>query len=94
MSKTKKPSRASRRAAPPCSHFDYRADRSKMPSEKPAWEMTAEEFADNPPSREWFNWFGWPEGYHYCNDSRGYALQTGYPCCIKKAMRDGHIANA
>jgi hypothetical protein len=64
-----------------------------MPNEKPAWEMTAQEFADNPPSREWFNWFGWPEGHHYCNYSRRYALQTGYPCCIKKAIRDGHIPN-
>jgi len=65
----------------------------KMPQEKPAWEMTPEEFADNPPSREWFKWFGWSEGYHYCHDSRGYALQTGHTCCMKKAIRDGHITN-
>lgn len=81
------------KASPPCSHFDYRADKAKMPAEKPAWEMTAEEFASSPPSRAWFNWFGWPEGYHYCMDSHGYALKTGYPCCIQKAIRDGHIAS-
>lgn len=65
-----------------------------MPNEKPMWKMTAVEFADNPPSFEWFKWFGWQEGYHYCHSDKGYAFQTGYPCCIKKAHRDGYIAKS
>ena len=63
-----------------------------MPHEKPIWEMTVEEFAANPPSYEWFVWFGWAEGHHYCHDSREYAMKTGYPCCIRKAIRDGYIS--
>ena len=78
-----------RRDELPCTQFGYKADPAKMPPEKPVWKMTAEEFAAKPPSRAWFNWFGWPEGHHYCHDSYGYALRTGYECCIKKAIRDG-----
>ena len=67
------------------------ADKGSMPLEKPIWKMTAEEFAANPPSQAWFNWFGWSEGYNYCRSSKEYALQTGYPCCMRKAKRDRHI---
>lgn len=64
-----------------------------MPAEKPAWQMTVDEFVDNPPSYAWFKWFGWAEGRHYCLDSKAWARQTGYPCCIQKAIRDGHMAD-
>jgi hypothetical protein len=76
----------------PHTQYGYRADLAKMPDEKPAWKMTAEEFANHPPSLEWFKWVGWQEGYLYCHWSREYALSTGWPCLRGKVVRDGLVA--
>jgi hypothetical protein len=59
--------------------------------QKHPWEMTAEEFAADVPSYDWFRWFGWREGHHYCHESKEYAIKTGYPGILQKARKMGLI---